>query len=110
MSSSPLASQAVLDGHVDLIASDVRALVREAQALFGAAAALTGEKAEQLRARAMALLDSALTRAHVTEQRALERGKQLAHDADGYVRDNPYRTIAVAAGVGLLFGMVLARK
>lgn len=110
MSSSTLASQSVLDGHAHLIASDVRTLVREAQSLFAAAAALTGEKAEQLRDRAMALLDSALTRAQATEQRALAKGKQLAHDADGYVRDNPYRTIAVAAGVGVLFGLVLARK
>ena len=38
------------------------------------------------------------------------KGKELAKTADVYVKDNPWRTVAVAAGVGLLVGVALGRK
>jgi ElaB/YqjD/DUF883 family membrane-anchored ribosome-binding protein len=38
------------------------------------------------------------------------KGKELAHTADVYVKDNPWRTVAVAAGAGLLIGVLLGRK
>jgi ElaB/YqjD/DUF883 family membrane-anchored ribosome-binding protein len=75
-----------------------------------AAAALTGEKAEELRSRGMQLLDVALGKAGQVQGQALVKGKELAHTADVYVKDNPWRTIAAAAGVGLLVGVILGRK
>jgi len=80
--------------------NDMKALVRDAQSLLSAAAALTGNKADELRERGMELLDQALGKA----------GKELARTADVYVKDNPWRTVAVAAGVGLLLGVILGRK
>jgi ElaB/YqjD/DUF883 family membrane-anchored ribosome-binding protein len=44
------------------------------------------------------------------QDQALVRGKELAHTADVYVKDNPWRTVAVAAGIGLLAGVLLGRK
>jgi ElaB/YqjD/DUF883 family membrane-anchored ribosome-binding protein len=41
---------------------------------------------------------------------ALGKGKELAHTADVYVKDNPWRTVVAAAGVGLLAGMLVTRK
>jgi ElaB/YqjD/DUF883 family membrane-anchored ribosome-binding protein len=38
------------------------------------------------------------------------KGKELAKNADVYVKDNPWRTVAAAAGVGLLVGILLGRK
>jgi ElaB/YqjD/DUF883 family membrane-anchored ribosome-binding protein len=38
------------------------------------------------------------------------KGKELARATDVYVKDNPWRTVAVAAGVGLLLGVILGRK
>jgi ElaB/YqjD/DUF883 family membrane-anchored ribosome-binding protein len=40
----------------------------------------------------------------------MDKGKELARTADVYVKDNPWRTVAVAAGIGLLVGVVLGRK
>ena len=37
-------------------------------------------------------------------------GKQVATTTDTYVKENPWRSIAVAAGVGLLVGVILGRK
>jgi ElaB/YqjD/DUF883 family membrane-anchored ribosome-binding protein len=44
------------------------------------------------------------------QDQALDKGKELARTADVYVNDNPWRTVAVAAGIGLLVGVMLGRK
>ena len=99
-----------LNGNVNTVSTDVKTLVKDAQALLTAAAALTGEKAEDMRTRGMELLDVALGKAAQVQGQAIVKGKELAHTADVYVKDNPWRTIAAAAGVGLLVGVILGRK
>lgn len=99
-----------LNGSMNNASTDMKALVKDAQALLTAAAALTGEKAEDMRARGMELLDKAMGKANQYQGQALVKGKELAHTADVYVKDNPWRTVAVAAGVGLLLGAILGRK
>jgi ElaB/YqjD/DUF883 family membrane-anchored ribosome-binding protein len=103
-------SASSLNGHMKDSGSDVKALVRDAQGLLSAAAALTGDKADEMRARGMELLDRALGKASQYQGQALVKGKELAHTADVYVKDNPWRTIVAAASVGLLVGVLLGRK
>src|SRR5450830_15387 len=95
---------------INSTSTDVKTLVKDAQALLTAAAALTGEKAEELRGRGMAMLDVAMGKASQVQEKATVKGKELAATADVYVKDNPWRTIAAAAGVGLLVGVILGRK
>jgi len=99
-----------LNGSARDAGNDMKALVRDAQSLLSAATALTGNKAEELRERGMELLDQALGKAGRYQDQAVVRGKELARTADVYVKDNPWRTVAVAAGVGLLLGVILGRK
>jgi ElaB/YqjD/DUF883 family membrane-anchored ribosome-binding protein len=99
-----------LNGSVNDASSDMKALVKDAQALLTAAASLTGSKADELRERGMQMLDVALGKAGKVQDQALVKGKELAHTADVYVKDNPWRTVAVAAGLGLLAGVLLGRK
>lgn len=35
------------------------------------------------------------------------KARQVGHDADGYVRENPWLVMGVAAGVGLLIGFLM---
>ena len=99
-----------LNGNINTVQTDVKTLVKDAQTLLTAAAALTGEKAEEMRGRGMAMLDVALGKASQVQGQAIVKGKELAHTADVYVKDNPWRTIAAAASVGLLVGVILGRK
>ncbi|GGE69446.1 DUF883 family protein [Massilia psychrophila] len=98
------------NGAVNTAHTDVKTLVKDAQTLLTAAAALTGEKAEELRGRGMQMLDAAMNKASQAQGQAMVRGKELAQTADVYVKDNPWRTIAAAASVGLLVGVILGRK
>jgi len=106
----PNGSTSSINGKLDNANTDVKALVRDAQSLLTAAAALTGTKADELRERGMALLDTALGKAGKYQDQAVVKGKELARTADVYVKDNPWRTVAVAAGVGLLVGVLVGRK
>ena len=99
-----------VNGAISNAQTDVKSLVKDAQTLLTAAAALTGEKAEDLRSRGMAMLDVAMGKAGQVQGQAMVKGKELAQTADVYVKDNPWRTIAAAAGVGLLVGVILGRK
>lgn len=99
-----------INANLNTVQTDVKTLVRDAQALLTAAAALTGEKAEEMRARGMHLLDVALGKASQVQGQVLIKSKEMAHNADAYVKVNPWRTIAAAAGVGLLVGVILGRR
>ena len=59
----------MLEQNISTVNNDVKTLVKDAQALFTAATALTGEKAEELRGRGMRALDSALGRLHDKDKR-----------------------------------------
>lgn len=100
----------MLENNIATVNNDVKTLVKDAQALLTAAASLTGEKAEEVRSRGMRTLEAALAKAHEAQASALVAGKQMASSADDYVKENPWRTIAAAAGVGLLVGVILGRK
>jgi ElaB/YqjD/DUF883 family membrane-anchored ribosome-binding protein len=106
----PNGSTSSLNGSMQDAATDMKSLVKDAQALLTAAAALSGVKAEEMRGRGMELLDRALGKAGQYQGQALVKGKELAHTADVYVKDNPWRTVAVAAGAALLLGVILGRK
>jgi ElaB/YqjD/DUF883 family membrane-anchored ribosome-binding protein len=95
---------------LDEASADMRGLVKDAQSLLTAAASLTGVKADELRARGMEMLDRAMGKASQYQGQAVIKSKELAETADVYVKDNPWRTVAAAASVGLLVGIYLGRK
>lgn len=90
--------------------NDLKSLVRDAQALFDEAASAGGVKAEELRDKGMKMLDHALSRAHDLQEAAVQKGRKIAHDTDDYVHEHPWRAIGVAGAVGVLIGMLIARR
>jgi ElaB/YqjD/DUF883 family membrane-anchored ribosome-binding protein len=89
---------------------DLTAVVRDAENLLRATAAQTGEKLGEARARAEESVRQAKERLASVEQEALERARALAGDADEYVRGNPWQAVGIAAGVGLVLGLLLSRR
>jgi ElaB/YqjD/DUF883 family membrane-anchored ribosome-binding protein len=89
---------------------DLTAVVRDAESLLRATAAQTGDKVQEIRARAEETVRHAKERLAGVEEQALERARVVAGEADQYVRGNPWQAVAMAAGVGLLLGLVLSRR
>ena len=90
--------------------TDMKALVKDAQELFREAASATGERADELRSRGLQMLDSAVVKAQEVQTAAIETGKEIAEKTDDYVHENPWRAVAISAGVGLLIGLLVSRK
>lgn len=100
----------MLTNNIKTVRTDMRTLVRDAQELFREASLATGEKAEELRSRGLVLLDAAMEKAQEVQSVAVERGKVAAQSTDEYVRANPWQAMGVAAGAGLLLGMLMSRR
>jgi ElaB/YqjD/DUF883 family membrane-anchored ribosome-binding protein len=95
---------------VDKLLEDLQTVVRDADALLRATSAQTGEKIQEVRARAEQSLKQARVRLAEVEELALARAKEAAGAADEYVRENPWQSIGIAAGVGLLLGLMVSRR
>lgn len=90
----------------DKLKTDLRTLVQDAEGLLKATAGDMSEKAKQARARLAGALDSA----KATCARYEEKAREAAKVTDEAVRTNPYRSMGIAFGAGLVLGVVLARK
>jgi ElaB/YqjD/DUF883 family membrane-anchored ribosome-binding protein len=87
--------------------SDVSKAISGAEDMLAQAASSTGEKAAELRARALEQLKALRGRVQEAQELALRRSKEAARATDEYVHDNPWRAIGVAAGVGVLIGLLI---
>jgi ElaB/YqjD/DUF883 family membrane-anchored ribosome-binding protein len=94
----------------DQLLTDLKTVMNDAEALLRATSAQTGEKIQEVRARAEESLRQAKARLSSIEDEALRRAREVADATDEYVRENPWQSVGIAAGVGLLLGLLLARR
>lgn len=95
---------------VDRLKDDVRQVIADFEALLKATAGEAGDRAGEVRHRAENTLRQARQRLEDLEDDTLARAKRAAGDADRYIRDNPWQSIAVAAGVAFLLGVLVSRR
>ena len=88
---------------------DLRMVVADAEELLRATASQAGEKVSAARERIQGHLDAAKERLEDAEAMMIEKTKAAALATDEYVHDNPWRAVGIAAGVGLVVGMLIAR-
>ena len=88
------------------IKEDLRTLMHDAEALLKATASDMSDKAREARAR----LGEALEKAKATCLRMEEKTVAAAKATDKVIREHPYQSIGIAFGVGLLLGVLVARK
>jgi len=94
----------------DQLVSDLKSVVNDAEALLNATSTQTGDTIKTVRARAEESLRQAKARLTEIEQDAMRRAKEIADATDEYVRDNPWQSVGIAAGIGLLLGVLLGRR
>jgi ElaB/YqjD/DUF883 family membrane-anchored ribosome-binding protein len=95
---------------VKTVQGDVKSLVEGAQELFREATAATGAKADELRSKGLKLLDTAVSSVQDVQETAIEKTKEIAATTNECVQENPWKAVAVSAGIGLIAGVCLARK
>ncbi len=94
----------------DQLVADLKVVMQDAEALLRATSAQTGEKIQEVRARAEQSLQQARERLAEVEEEALRRARELADATEEYVRDNPWQAVGIAAGIGLVLGVLISRR
>ena len=92
------------------VQSDVSKAISNAEDMLSQAANATGEKAAELRGRALEQLKALQVRMKDLQETAVEKGKVAVHATDDYVHENPWRSIVAAASIGVVVGLLIARR
>lgn len=85
---------------------DIRGLTEDAEALLKATAGDVSEKVKEARSRLAAAIER--VKASTTEME--KKAQEAAKVADKVVREHPYESIGVAFVLGLLIGVLVARR
>jgi ElaB/YqjD/DUF883 family membrane-anchored ribosome-binding protein len=94
----------------DKFVQDMRVVISDAEELLRATASQAGEQISVARERIQDSLHQAKVKLAEADAIVRERARQAARYTDEYVRENPWRAIGVAAGIGLALGVMLARR
>ena len=81
-------------------------LAHAARGMVNATAGAAGEAGDEVRAQ----LDAVVDRGREVYDRVCETVVEGARTTDGLLHEQPYKSLAIAAGVGVLFGFLLARR
>lgn len=95
---------------VEQLYTDLKAVIRDAEALLKSSNEIGGEKIEAVRARAEETFKRARARLEAAEEETVRRTRELVQDTDQYVRAHPWQSIGIAVGLGLIIGLLLGRR
>ena len=94
----------------DKLMKDLRAVMVDTEELIKATAGQTGERLEKVRARAEESLRHARTRVQAASHDAQAAAQDAMREVDTQVRQNPWTAVGAAAVIGLVAGILIARK
>lgn len=92
------------------LVTDMKSAIADAEEILHATADQAGEKMAGLRARIQERLHGARARLADAEAILVAKTRAAARATDAYVHESPWTAIGVAAGVGLLIGLILGRR
>ena len=90
--------------------TDVKAVVTDAEAYLNASVGQAGEAYAAARTKLEKTLDTVRAQAAETRLVLADKTRAAARATDTYVHEKPWASIAVSAGVGLVLGLVIARR
>ena len=92
------------------VAADLKTVIRDIQILLKSAAANGTEMAASVRSQLEVALLKLQAQLIELEKTAALRASEAGRAAEAYVRENPWRAIGAAAGVGLIVGLLISRR
>lgn len=92
------------------LVNDMKSAIADAEDMLHATADQAGEKVAGMRARIQERLKGARARLADAEAALVTKTRAAARATDAYVHESPWTAIGIAAGVGLLVGLVLGRR
>jgi len=94
----------------DKLMADLRQVVSDTEALLKLTASDVSESTLGLRERLQQNMAQAKERLLALQANATERAKAVGHQADDYVQEHPWQSVAIGAGIGLVVGLLIGRR
>ncbi|MEO8855784.1 MAG: DUF883 family protein [Burkholderiaceae bacterium] len=92
------------------IVSNMKSTIADAEDMLKETADQVGEKYARIRARMQERLRDARERLADAEEALVYKSRAAVRATDDYVHESPWAAIGIAAGVGVLIGMAIARR
>jgi len=99
-----------MDVTKEKLVADFKVVVADAEELLRATASLAGDKAAAARDKIQESLRDAKYRLTQAEEAIMLKSKQAAKATDEYVHEHPWKAVGIAAGVGLVIGLLIGRR
>ena len=97
-------------GARDQLLSDLKTVIQDAEAWLRHSGHLTGEEFKAAKAKFERTLVKAKEDIVHLEEVAVEKAKVAAKATDEYVKENPWKAVGLGTAVGVVIGMLIARK
>ena len=94
----------------DTSVNQIKQAIQETESLLEQAASASGEQARSLYNRMAAKLNQTKGKLLELESAAMQRAKQAARATDDYVHDHPWQAVGAGMVVGVLIGVLIARR
>ena len=95
-----------IEASTEKLLQDLKAVIRDGEALLKAGARELGERGQAARER----LGAALEMAKDTQRRLRERAVASARATDRLLHEHPYESVGIAFGIGMMVGILAARR
>lgn len=92
------------------LVQDLKLVIADAEDLLRATASQAGEKVVAAREKFQDSVHRAKLKLAEVEDIIVDKGKEAARATDEYVHDNPWKAVGIAAGVGVIIGMLISRR
>jgi ElaB/YqjD/DUF883 family membrane-anchored ribosome-binding protein len=92
----------------DKLVSNLRAVIKDAEELLKSSGEQTNDTFQSAKARLTSTLESAKSGLSTAQDSIVARTKDLAQTTDEYVQENPWRSVGIAAAVGLAVGVLFS--
>ena len=96
--------------HRSKLMEDLQVVIEDAETLLRMTAKEAGEGASDVRQRVQARMEQAKLELLHLQDAAVAQAKAAGQAADAFVHDNPWKAVGVAAGLGLVLGLMLSRR
>ena len=106
---SEISSEAASAG-ADQLIGEFKALMADAEALIQATEGQADSAIGSIRSKALETIAGAKESMSTFEGALTDKAKAVAQGADDFVHRNPWEAVGVAAGLGLLIGLLIRRR
>jgi ElaB/YqjD/DUF883 family membrane-anchored ribosome-binding protein len=89
---------------------DLKQLIEDTKDLLSSTADISDKAAKTARAQVEASLQTVKDQIESGISAAENKAEEQLHLLDKHVRDNPYKTMGISLGVGVLLGFIIGRK